>query len=358
QDAAEEQHELGQQVEDEQRRHEPEDPGERVVGPAEGAGEIEREDAVALVASEQLRRLRGAEEADDRGTRQDREHRVVADRRVRADDLADLPAEAGDENERGDDRDRREDREDQEEPRGQLRPGGPSQAVGRAEAVGEQRPDRETATQPGSGVAAITQVVDRAGRAVDGQGCGHGGGPGAASGSGGGGGGASTATAAAPSSGASRNRSSRRCRRCSIRMSGRPRSATVSRTRSYARSPSSAMRTARPSTIVESPAAARPAASASLPSSTSTASVPVCSVKSPSGAARRSLPPSIATRKLQTRSISPRRCDATMTAIPNSRPVRRISSSISSRPAGSRTVVRPAGSSRPAHGDHAPGCLD
>ena len=56
-----------------------------------------------------------------------------------------------------------------------------------------------------------------------------------------------------------------------------------------------------------------------------------------------SRPASIATRKSQTRSISPSRWLATMTAIPNSVPVRRTSASISSRPAGSRPLV---GSSR------------
>ena len=63
------------------------------------------------------------------------------------------------------------------------------------------------------------------------------------------------------------------------------------------------------------------------------------------GAARRSRPPSIATRKSQTRSISPRRCDARTIAIPNSVPVRRTSPSMSSRPAGSSPFVGSSSSS-------------
>ena len=99
-------------------------------------------------------------------------------------------------------------------------------------------------------------------------------------------------------------------------------------------------RIAGPSTTTRRPRAVRRSTSVSRPSSTSTASVPVRSVKDPSGADRRSRPPSIATRWSHTRSISPSRCDATITAIPNSVPVRRISSSISSRPAGIESVRR------------------
>ena len=66
-------------------------------------------------------------------------------------------------------------------------------------------------------------------------------------------------------------------------------------------------------------------ARAASPSSTSTARTPVRSVNDPSGAARSSRPASMATRKSQTRSISPSRWLATMTAIPNSVPVRRTS---------------------------------
>ena len=93
----------------------------------------------------------------------------------------------------------------------------------------------------------------------------------------------------------SRNRSSSVCRPCSIRTSGRPRSATASRMTSYGgrvveRDP-------------ERPAVRRrrrrgragrvrraPATSASRPSSTSTVSRPVSPVNSASGAARRSRP--------------------------------------------------------------------
>jgi hypothetical protein len=57
------------------------------------------------------------------------------------------------------------------------------------------------------------------------------------------------------------------------------------------------------------------------------------------GAARSSRPASMATRKSHTRSISPSRWLATTTVIPNSVPVRRTSSSISSRPDGSRPFV-------------------
>ena len=70
---------------------------------------------------------------------------------------------------------------------------------------------------------------------------------------------------------------------------------------------------------------------------------PVCCVNVPRGAARRSRPASIATRKSQTRSISPSRWLAMTIAMPKSVPVRRTRSSISSRPAGSSPFV---GSSR------------
>ena len=104
-----------------------------------------------------------------------------------------------------------------------------------------------------------------------------------------------------------------------------PRSATASRTMSYGASSVTASRTVRPSATACSPRADRAAASGASPSSTSTARTPVRSVNAPSGAARRSRPASMATRKSQTRSISPRRWLATMTAIPNSVPVRRTS---------------------------------
>ena len=52
----------------------------------------------------------------------------------------------------------------------------------------------------------------------------------------------------------SRNRSSRLWRRCSIRTSGSPRSATASRTRSYGRSSVTATRTVRPSATRVQPA--------------------------------------------------------------------------------------------------------
>ena len=54
----------------------------------------------------------------------------------------------------------------------------------------------------------------------------------------------------------------------------------------------------------------------------------------------------MATKKSLTRSISPSRWLHTITAMPNSRPVRRTSSSISSRPAGSRPLVGSSSSSR------------
>ena len=62
-----------------QRRDQAADLGQRVVGPGQGPREVERQDAVALVAPEQLGRLRGAEQHD-----QDADEavvRLVADRR-------------------------------------------------------------------------------------------------------------------------------------------------------------------------------------------------------------------------------------------------------------------------------------
>ena len=67
---------------------------------------------------------------------------------------------------------------------------------------------------------------------------------------------------------------------------------------------------------------------------------------------------SIATRKSQTRSISPRRWLATITAIPNSAPVRLTSESISSRPSGSRPLVGSSSSSSRGSVDERLGELD
>ncbi len=61
--------------------------------------------------------------------------------------------------------------------------------------------------------------------------------------------------------------------------------------------------------------------------------------------ARSSRPLSIATRWSQIRSISPSRCEATTIEMPNSRPIRSISSSIAFRPAGSRPLVGSSSSS-------------
>ena len=55
--------------------------------------------------------------------------------------------------------------------------------------------------------------------------------------------------------------------------------------------------------------------------------------------ARSSRPASIATRLSQIRSISPSRCEATTIEMPNSAPIRSISSSIAFRPAGSSPFV-------------------
>ena len=65
QDPAEEQHELRHELQDHERGHEAGEAGERVVAPAQGPGEVQRQDAVALVAPEQLRRL-GRAEQDER----------------------------------------------------------------------------------------------------------------------------------------------------------------------------------------------------------------------------------------------------------------------------------------------------
>ena len=70
---------YGATVDREERDHQPEDLGQRVVGAGQDPREVERQDAVALVAPEQLGRLGGAEQHD-----QDADEAVVglvADRR-------------------------------------------------------------------------------------------------------------------------------------------------------------------------------------------------------------------------------------------------------------------------------------
>ena len=143
-----------------------------------------------------------------------------------------------------------------------------------------------------------------------------------------------SATAPAAPAGGRRRRARRRGtgprgsrRRCSIRTSGRPRSATASRTMSYGRSSVDRDEdgpAVRP-TAWSPRADERPRPAPSRPPRPRPRGCPVRSVKAPSGAARSRRPASIATRKSQTRSISPSRWLATMTAIPNSVPVRRTS---------------------------------
>src|SRR6185369_13494442 len=333
-DPANEQDEDRDEDQDEDGEHEPEQSAEGVVGPAQGTGEVQGEHAMALVAPEQLGRLGRAEQEDDRG---DRAEVFVEADQVGVVELA-IEAEPGGDRQAADDDHGRQDRHRPEDERRRLRPAAPADPVRRPEAVHEQGPDRVGAPEPGPLVAPIAEVVDIAGASDRRQGAhrADAGGPSSV-------GRAVAAAATAAAAGWSRNRSSSRWRRCSIRTSARPSSTTVSRTMSKGASSTRSTRMAGPSTATRRPRAVSRSTRASRPSSTSTASVPVRSVNEPSGADRSSLPFSIATRWSQTRSISPSRCEATITAIPNSLPVRRISSSISSRPAGSRPFV---GSSR------------
>ncbi len=62
--------------------------------------------------------------------------------------------------------------------------------------------------------------------------------------------------------------------------------------------------------------------------------------------ARSSRPPSMAISESQIRSTSPSRCEQTTTEMPNSVPIRWISASIASRPAGSSPLVGSSSSSR------------
>ncbi len=135
----------------------------------------------------------------------------------------------------------------------------------------------------------------------------------------------------------------------------RPSPATVSRMVSYV--DSSASRTSsrcEPSGWASTPAAARrsrtavpgsePIAPGSRPwssgkSVTSTARTAVASVKEAVEEERSNLPPSMTTRWSQVRSSSPSRWVVTSTEMPKSECTRRISASISSRPAGSRPLV-------------------
>ena len=59
-----EQDEVRRELDQEERRHQPADLGQGVVGAGEDPREVERQDAVALVAPEQLRRLGRAEQHD------------------------------------------------------------------------------------------------------------------------------------------------------------------------------------------------------------------------------------------------------------------------------------------------------
>jgi hypothetical protein len=82
------------------------------------------------------------------------------------------------------------------------------------------------------------------------------------------------------------------------------------------------------------------------PSSTSITSTPVAPVIDEIRSARSSRPASIATSVSQIRSTSPSRWEQTTMEIPNSVPIREISSSIASRPAGSSPLVGSSSSSR------------
>ena len=103
---------------------------------------------------------------------------------------------------------------------------------------------------------------------------------------------------------------------------------------------------ARPSRRTGSPMAVSAAASSSVPSLTSTASTSLASVIAEIRSARSSRPPSMAISESQIRSTSPSRCEQTTTEMPNSVPIRWISASIASRPAGSRPLVGSSSSSR------------
>ena len=219
-DRAEGEHELRAERHDEDREEEPAGPGDGVVRPGQDPREVQRQDAVALVAPEQLRRLRRAEQHDER--RGQALVRVMPDRRVRAEGPAGarLRREGGDPDcEQG-----RQQREDEQQERCDLRPSTAPDAVRRSQGLA-QEPDRHgRPTLARAVVALVAEVEDAPGR-----------------------------------TGLDRHwkSSSRPRRRCSRRTSGRPRSATASRTRSHGRSSASSTSTTRPSTTACSPAATR-----------------------------------------------------------------------------------------------------
>src|SRR5439155_20920991 len=115
-DPADEEDRHRQQEQDEQGDAEPGEPGESVVAAAERTGEVEGENAVALVPGEQLRRLRGAEQGDE-----DRDRpvvRVVAERDGALERLA--RAEPGGDGQDSDDDNGGQDRQDAQDDRRNL----------------------------------------------------------------------------------------------------------------------------------------------------------------------------------------------------------------------------------------------
>src|SRR5215212_1804534 len=305
QDLAEEQERVRQQLEQEERHDEAAHSGEGVVLAAQRPREVQRQQLVPLVAPEEVRRLRGAEQdqEDPDGVRVG----LVADRQ-RLFERAPT-GELSEERLRRDDRDGRDRGEEPEDDRRDLGPPATPDTEGRPERVQEQGSDRMRAAEARTVVLAIADVIDRAGfdrrdRSDAGDVRGHAGGPATGPPTGPATGTRSRAATPSGPGGVSRNRSSSRWRRDSIRRSGNPSSATASRTASYVWSPASATRTARPSSATAIPCPARRSARRGASSSTSTASVPVASVNDPSGAERSNWPRSMAGGGLHARAIS------------------------------------------------------
>ena len=239
QDAPDEKDHVRRELDDQQRGDQATELGQRVVGAGQHAREVERQDAVALVAPEQLGCLGRAEQHD-----QDADDAVVArvaDRRGVPELSAGRPRLRAERRE-PDREDSRQDREAGEREWRDLGPTATPDPETGPDRLREEREDRAATTQPRPVVGLVAEVVDaaartaRAARGLPGRlrrRAAHdapplgGDGPGLDRRL------ADDAAWAAVAGTSSRNRSSRLWRRCSRRTSASPRSAMLSRTMSY-----------------------------------------------------------------------------------------------------------------------------
>ena len=133
--------------------------GERVVGAGQDAREVQRQDAVALVATEQLGRLRGAEQHD-----QDADEavvRVVADRRCLLDRVTARSGLRGQRRE-PDREDRRQDGQPGEGERRDLGATAATDPEAGPEALRVERDDGAAPAEPRALVRLVAEVVDAA----------------------------------------------------------------------------------------------------------------------------------------------------------------------------------------------------